>query len=129
MSLKAAFDDLQDTLAAAPEALAVIAVPALPPMTENFHLPATVDAKQLKAATESGLPIVLASHIDPKDKDARACDLQPFAVRAQVFFRGPVMNGKSACVFETGERIHVKYSDASNGNVVATARPKDWWSI
>jgi hypothetical protein len=128
MSPRAALDDLRSSLADAPEALAVIAVSELPPLIDNYQLPATVNANQLKAATESGLPIVLASHIDPKNKDAKACDLQPFAVRAHVVFRGPVMNGKAACIFETGERLRVRYSDAGS-YIAATAVPDDWWRI
>lgn len=63
-----------------------------------------------------------------KNENPKASDLQPFAVRAKLFFTGPDRDGKQAVIFETGERVRVKYSD-NNGCVLATARPDDFWGI
>ena len=82
----------------------------------------------MKAAADSGLPIVLAPHIDPKSENPTAAELQPFAVRAKVFFNGPDRGGKAAVIFETGDRVHCRYTE-TNGGIVAAVRPDDWWRI
>jgi hypothetical protein len=127
VSLNSKLKELADVISAAPEAFAVVPVPSLPAFAEEFVLPASVDSKHLKAAIASGLPIVLAAQISPTADNPTATDLQPFAVRATLFFQGPDQ-GRVACVFETHDRVAVRYSDAGGG-IRATARPDDFWSI
>jgi hypothetical protein len=124
--MDATLKGLAATLSAAP-AYAVIPVPSLPVFAEEFHLPASVDSEHLRNAISSGLQIILAAPITPSDNPA-ATDLNPFAVRAEVFFRGPEQGGKVATVFETGQRVSVRYSETDNG-IRASVRPDDYWSL
>lgn len=127
-ALKAAFEDLQDALSAAPEALAVIPVPRLPPLVEDFLYAATLDSARLKAA-EIGLPLVLAEQTNPKEETPKAADLKTEGVRANIFFKIPQADGRVAVVFETSGRVRVRHSDADGGYIAAVARPDDFWRI
>jgi hypothetical protein len=120
--------ELAETLSAAPAAYAVIPIPKLPCLAEDFFLPTSVDPKYLQAAISSGLQIVLAPMVDPNNQNPDASGLSPFAIRAEIFFKGPESDGKCAVVFDTGRQVAVRYTE-TDGNIRATSRKDDLWKI
>jgi hypothetical protein len=129
MNLANTLKELAGTISAAPDHYAIIPVPGLSALSDNFVLPASVNTEHLRHAIVSWLPIALAATVDPKNENPVHTDLSPFAIRAEVFFHGPHSDGKAAVIFETGQQVAVKYNSDGNGGIRATARPDDFWSI
>ena len=85
MNMNATLADIRDAIEAAPQAFAVIPVPNAP--ADGFHHRATLDANQLKAALQTGLPLLLV-------QQTTTGGLLPVGVRAEYSRQLPQPNGK-----------------------------------